>query len=160
MLKKLSGIVSGQSFIQVNYYYDTEKFTCSKNSETIRVRSKEDKLTFERKFGKRIINNTKISSEVIKPIKALPKSIILNNYELNLIGNMVTHRTNFHFEKCIVSLDKNYYLGLIDYEIEVEVEDENTVLPSVIQVFAEEPSSGKSSRFIATLISITDIYEV
>jgi len=160
LLIKMSKVVVGHSFIQVNYYYDTSTLTYSNANETVRVRLKESNITFERKFGKQFFNKTCISKETATSIETLPKTIILDGNELTLIGNMVTFRSNFQLETFTVSLDKNYYLGIIDYEIEVEVESERVELPTILRIFEEKASSGKYSRFITALTSMTNTYQV
>lgn len=73
MFKSLSSIALSNSFIQVNYYYDTETICFLSKNETVKVRSKDEKLTLEYKLGKQIINNTKISKEIIRPIEVFQK---------------------------------------------------------------------------------------
>ena len=157
LFHKLSKIVLGKSFIQINYYYDTDSLCFSKRNETVRIRMRDEKLTFEYKLHKQQINNTKVSKEIIESTKFFPKTISINNIKLSLIGNMTTYRTNFQLDNALVSLDVNYYLGKIDYEIEVEADNENSILHSAIHIFDEIPTSGKYTRFISALRSMDDI---
>lgn len=70
------------------------------------------------------------------------------------------NRTNFQLESCLVSLDKNYYFEVIDYEVEVETKNANIVLPQLIQIFDEAPASGKYTRFISVLKKINDTFKL
>lgn len=159
MKSQLCNITASDSFIQSNYYYDTSNFDYFERNETVRVRLKNGTLNFEYKSQKKVFNNTKASKEVIRSTKFLPKIISIDEKILELIGCMTTLRTNFVLGECLVSLDENHYLGIVDYEIEVELKDINSALHSVLQIFDDIPSTGKYSRFVMELKSI-DAYRL
>ena len=64
---------------------------------------------------------------------------------------MITFRTNFELNNCIISLDKNIYLGIIDYEIEVETSNSFAEIPAWLsELFSGDNKKviGKFHRFI------------
>ncbi len=162
-LSELIKLSSSENFVQVNYYYDTPEYDIFNKNETLRIRLKDSGLKLERKCNNYYINDTRVCEEYSRHIDFLPQSIIIDHNHLNLIGCMVTARTNFKFDNCVISLDKNYYLGKIDYEIEIE---SNEVVNIPIQlsniINHEEITPGKYTRFISTLNDIKkcDTYRV
>lgn len=157
MVTELLNVGSATEFIQINYYYDTTSFDMLKRNETVRIRLKDNGLNLEHKLHKAYINGTRVCEEKSKPIKELPKSVIIQQYEMFLIGCMTTLRTNFKINNYLVSLDKNYYLGIIDYEIELEFD--GCLIDDISNVFDSlgiQPanSKGKYSRFIEKYLSI------
>lgn len=117
-----------KSILQVNYYYDTEDFSLARQNASLRVRQKEKGLVLEYKHKNAIVGSVRKSEEKKSEIAILPKKIVLsqyfsaiNNKEENIyVGNLITERINFNIDGAIISLDKNYYLGNCDYELEIE----------------------------------------
>ena len=154
MILQLSKIKDGRSFIQINYYYDTSSFEFHNKNETVRVRLNDEGLKFEHKLHKGYNNETRICEEKIESIDMLPKSINIQQYELFFIGCMTTQRTNFMIDGYLISLDKNYYLDTIDYEIEIE---SNSVEFSSFMLAILDSGRlmpGKYSKFISALKKI------
>jgi len=129
-----------EDIFQINYYYDTPDFSLLNSGETLRARQIENVLKLQYKYNKTRIDNIRISDEYSEKINELSKIITVNGIETYNIGFMVTERHNFNLENCIVSLDKNYYLGIVDYEIEVETETESD-LPDILNEFTFDPDS-------------------
>jgi uncharacterized protein YjbK len=153
-IEELFSLTPGENFIQVNYYYDTTAFDMCKNNQTVRVRLKDSELNLEYKLHRAYINGTRICEEKTKPLNMLPKSIMVQQFELFFIGSLITQRTNFLINDYLISLDKNYYLGIVDYEIEIEIELDSTTtfLPSVLKILDEDSfTPGKYTRFISAL---------
>jgi uncharacterized protein YjbK len=151
-MAELLNVGSATEFIQLNYYYDTAAFDMLKRNETVRVRLKDNGLNLEHKLHKSFVNGTRVCEEKSKPIGELPKSIIIQQYELLLIGCMTTQRTNLMMNNCLVSLDKNYYLGIIDYEIEIEIDSANDFPTPIIEILDKDLSTpGKYTRFVSVL---------
>lgn len=148
--------------LQINYYYDTDNFSLNKKGDTLRIRQINDSLKLEYKYNKKIIDDTRICKEVVKEVEYLPKTISINNTEYNQIGSLITDRTNYLYEEFVISLDKNYYLGIVDYEIEIESQSEDQ-LPDIVQKldikFFKE-SDGKYTRFINKLTTQECTYEL
>lgn len=154
-MAELLNVESPTEFIQINYYYDTAAFDMLKRNETVRIRLKDNGLNLEQKLQKSFVNGTRVCEEKSKPIGKLLKSIIIQQYELFLIGCMTTQRTNFKINNCLVSLDKNYYLGIIDYEIEIESDSAKDFPTPILGILDKDLSTpGKYTRFVSVLKEI------
>jgi uncharacterized protein YjbK len=118
--------------IQVNYYYDTSNNDLQKNNTTLRVRQIENNLKLEIKILEKTQNEFRCSDEISYPAEiiqdtiSLPHEIRRRPYLCNvysLQGCLVTHRTSIVLSNQIrVDFDRNMYLGVCDYEIEIEFE--------------------------------------
>ena len=67
------------------------------------------------------------------------------------VGNLVTDRTDYFYKHSTISLDRNYYLGNYDNEIEIEFSDiveANDMLLLLDIKELELNKVGKYSRFI------------
>lgn len=156
LILKLSKKYTGDEFVQVNYYYDDNNFTLFNKNETVRVRQKTDKLSLERKFNKKYsANGKRVCEEKIDTIDNLPMNLLIDYNEYNYIGNLVTIRKNYFIDNCIISLDANYYLGKVDYELEIE-SNEDFLLPRFITklVDLDSNAAGKYTRFVDRLKEI------
>ena len=108
-----------KSVIQRNYYYDTDDFSMNKQGITYRIREKDG--TYTATVKKHNWN---------EPDCSLEKSeIVLNEYDTNAFsdknvkfqGCLETYRTVIYSDKDIeIVLDRNTYLGIEDYELEIE----------------------------------------
>ncbi len=154
ILEKLITSYSSKKYIQVNYYYDTQNYDIWRNNKTIRVRFKNDKLEFQIKNHLLTHNNTVISDETIIEIDVLPQIIEYEGQIVNKIGELVTERYDFYCNDYVISLDKNFYLGSTDYEIEIESISGNPILftQQLQNLFDNidnlEEVNGKYTRFI------------
>lgn len=105
-----------KTYIQTNYYYDTQKLEMKKNRTTVRIREKNGTFTLTVKnhhFDHSIENSFKTDSA--------PRIISINNMNLKLFGKLRTKRTQIEICKGIkLMLDHNEYLGTEDYELELE----------------------------------------
>ena len=173
-----------KTYIQVNYYYDTAHYDLIKAGHTLRIRQKEDGLTLEYKSGKRIIDGVRVCDEYSEDMSELPMRIPfpeIKEIPCEYIGNLITERTDFKIKEdftraknqreesldfsevstkvkgnFIISLDKNFYLGETDYEIEIEFEGESESLGlenllTELGIRNREVFLGKYSRFIHKL---------
>ena len=162
VIDKLTELYGNERKIQINYYYDTVDCKLASNGETLRIRQIENELKLEYKHNKRKIDGVRICDEYTKNIISLPKTIkgsVLQYKSADevfyCLGTLITERTNFEVEDVLISLDKNYYLGTVDYEIEIESEG-FADLPHAVKVLEINFNldlPGKYSRFIKTLIS-------
>jgi len=149
-----------EDILQINYYYDTPDYNIFHSDETVRVRQINDSLKLQYKYNKNYSGDIRISNEYSEKISELPQAIIINGIKVNNIGFMVTERINFKLMDCIISLDKNYYLGMVDYEIEVETTNEIN-LPDILQKLNfKVDSQGKYSRYIEKLLKQEYKYEL
>ena len=122
----------------------------------MRVRQRLDKLTLERKFHRRYSQGgERICEESSEPIQRLPAKISIENREYCYIGNLVTTRRDYTIGKNIVSLDVSYYLGRVDYELEIESKEE-VVLPEFLRktIDGRARPDGKYTRFVRALREI------
>lgn len=112
------------SVTQTNYYFDDHNYSMNKKGITCRVRSKNG--SFKSTIKKHSFNNLDCSFE--KDLETAQKFNI-NAFKylgLNFQGCLVTERTEvFCNEYCQMVLDKNIYLGVTDYELEIEYLKEN-----------------------------------
>lgn len=135
--EKLSFQYEVKRIVQVNYYYDTNDFQLHKNDITYRIRQKDRNLSIEIKYPIKKDALLRVKKEVVKKVDKVPYSIEMKNSELlcdtlndetnfiQLIGSLVTERLSYHIKKGIkVDLDKSYYYGVTDYEMEIEFDNE------------------------------------
>jgi len=151
-LLRLSSIYSCEEIIQINYYYDDEHLSLYKNGETLRIRQVGTKLTLETKKHKQYIGNIRVSDESSESITELPMNISMPYIEAVYIGNMLTIRKNYLLEGCTISLDHCFYLGFVDYEIEVETVNTNegfSILDGIVSFTSN--TRGKYTRFVDKL---------
>ncbi len=158
--EKLIAMLPYRKVLQINHYYDSKDFRLYEIGNTLRIRQKEDTLKLQYKYDKKYIGIQKICNEYETEIVFLPKQIessILPDYfgkgvqQYFYIGNLVTERWDFIHNKDIVSLDKNYYLGTYDCEIEIEYQDFEFVeyILGQLNIEPKEPNrEGKYSRYV------------
>ena len=123
---KLKGTAS---VLIINHYYDTEDLSLYKKGDTLRVRQKDNHLLLEYKQIKSFDTNKRVCKEFSQPIRSLPKiisdlsafNIGNKNIKFRYIGNTTSERTNFRLEEINIFFDKNFYLGKLDHEIELEI---------------------------------------
>ena len=147
-----------EKIIQINYYFDSIDFYCYRNNETLRIRQIDEKRVLQYKCKKQKLNNTTISEEFQVDVDFLPEIIRVNHIETTYIGNMVTERSTFQFDKYHLFLDKNMYLGNVDYEIEIEAGCIDDIPESIGDIFFTEVNKGKYARFVDALSELHQIY--
>lgn len=153
LMQKLDRLYACDEILQINYYYDDNNFSLFHKDETLRVRQKADKLTLERKYNKRYApGGERICEESSKIIESLPSKVTIGNIVYFYLGELVTIRKNYIVDENLISLDVSYYLGKVDYELEVESEKE-IILPTLISGSIETKirNDGKYTRFIKAL---------
>lgn len=131
-----------KSFTQVNYYYMDVNNELLQHDITMRIREKNgiyrlqvkvpyqnDNINFSRKleFEKEISGAiSRLSSSYYQQM--LPNDIQIDY--VNKIGHLTTQRMIYNIQGCEIALDKNEYLGVTDYELEIEFEQS---LPVIVQ---------------------------
>lgn len=104
--------------VQTNYYFDTEDFQMNKKAITCRIRCKDG--VYKATVKKHNIG-TDCSVEYDLCTGCFFDTSVFNAPGLIYHGNLTTERTYLHREKsCTMVLDKNSYLGITDYELEIE----------------------------------------
>lgn len=165
-----------KNFIQVNYYYDTNKYKLNRNDITLRVRQKEDSLRIQLKCLLKREGGLFVKNEFSENIDELPVKInkekiqwpelLICEDDITLKGNLITERTVYKFNEAMeIDLNKNFYLGIIDYELELEFEfnsdfeaDASNFVNDVIKNECSiNFALGKSSRFYQKLKQMNKI---
>ena len=158
LLSALSAEHAPSAYTQVNHYYDTPELLLSTLHATLRIREKESGLMLEYKHGQKRVGEMRTAIEDRFPITEIPSEIsgkILPDCDDALVfyplGSLTTVRADFKIDGCLVSLDKNTYLGITDYEIEVEVGDDGRIPPriSALPVSFSASTIGKFHRFLS-----------
>lgn len=141
-------ILSTERFIQINYYYDTDDLEFQAHGTTIRIRQKESGLKLQIKKKNYYGENKNLETET--KISNIFNELIVENTEVTLKGQLVTDRTrNIFSNGARMDLDINYYCGMVDYEIEIELPDEEGNMEDVFSLVSNLASAkmGKATRF-------------
>ena len=150
--------IPGRSYIQKNHYYDTTDLLLSRVGATLRVRENEKGLSLQYKHNQKQAGDIRCAIEDNRKIDAVPAKIggdMLPGTDPALVflplGTLTTARTDFRIGNSVVSLDKSDYLGLTDYEIEVETPGALPLPAEVLSVGIDfsRPVTGKYHRFLA-----------
>lgn len=150
-----------RNVVQINYYYDTYNEKLRKNNITCRIRQKDDTLVGT---IKKHITNDDRSVEQNFEVKSLPYIMKIDETDVSLKGQLTTFRSIYTVSESIdLILDKNIYLGTVDYEIEVEYNDgyereADRFINNLIEIIGKQASCeqriSKSERFFEKLNSL------
>lgn len=162
---KLSHSHNPTYILNFNYYYDTPDFLLKQFGYTLRIRQINGKLTLEVKRPSQTSGYKRVREETSLPIEELTQKLDVQNIitplpfiitqQPELLGLLVTERTTFYIEEGIkVDLDQSSYLGMTDYELEIEYDSDKA--NEAVQWFhrltndLDMPANrkGKRSRFI------------
>lgn len=153
---------------QTNYYYAAKTDCLAKNRITVRIREKDGAYKLQVKRHKNRENGLHISEESEFSAECAPQTIDektafetigIETGELQKIGALTTLRHSFMWDEYTeICLDKSTYFDRVDYEIEVEYQNE---MPeklmaelSDLGVDFSKPVKGKYSRFLNRLNEI------
>lgn len=118
------------SNLQINYYFDTPRFTLKASDIGLRVRKRDTyELTLKRKKGYALIeiNETLTEEEFQNFLQTgiIPCASICNDLAEIIKGQNVvnymslsTYRITFPYKNGIIALDKCEYVNKVDYELE------------------------------------------
>ena len=110
---------SGSTTRQVNYYFDTDDFLMNKRGVTCRIREKNGKLKATYKDHRQA--KCFCSEEISCGIRNGLEDNDFTNMGLTYQGCLDTYRTLILKNSfCTITVDRNEYLGTIDYELEAE----------------------------------------
>ena len=143
--------------LQTNYYYDARDEVMRKRNVTVRVRQKNNKL-----IGtvKKHLETDNCGMEKHFQVDTLPCMIMWDGIMLWLKGSLQTERKIFKVcDGIILILDMNQYLGIVDYELEIEYSEalrkQAEGLLMLIEVLLKkqmkEQSVSRSERFFRQL---------
>jgi len=156
------------SLEQINYYYDTSNYSFYHKGITFRIRDSLRHKILQIKYPNIAENNysSRIEKEFI--IEELP--LIISQYDIRkyisdividgdikMLGCLKTFRWIKRLENnVLLCFDKNSYLGILDYEIELEFDDYLIDISHVFDYLGIQPanSKGKYSRFIEKYLSL------
>ena len=163
--RSLDALAEGRRFTQENHYYDTKDLALKHSSRTLRVRKIGSALTREYKHGKTVVGDIRICTEDNIPIDTIPS--LIRGSEIGEsedtvylpLGVLTTERTEYMIDGASVALDKSTYLGIVDYEIEVETQGENALPPAVsaLSIDFARGTAGKYHRFVKRLLALRNI---
>lgn len=143
--------------LRVNYYYDTEDNALNGSKTTVRVRQNHNKMKLQIKKHRTENGVLSISDEYSGSVNELPFTMRIPDVQdtVTLKGSLITEREIYTFgENSIICFDINMYLGICDYEIEIEIsEADKQEALSVIEFLGllQMPIMSKSERFFRRL---------
>lgn len=106
-------------YTQTNYYFDDDELSMNKKGITCRIREKYGKYNATVKNHNLKYSDCSVEVELEEKLEFNP--LIFNVFGLSYKGKLVTERIVLYKDhKCEVSLDRNFYLGNTDFELEVE----------------------------------------
>lgn len=104
---------------QINYYFDGDDFFMHKKGITCRIRFKNDK--YKATVKNHNVKHPECSIEVDLMEKTEFEPEIFNAFGLRCQGELATDRIILYKDSdCEMVLDRNSYLGRMDFELEVE----------------------------------------
>lgn len=139
--------------IQANYYYDTVDNTLNKSRTTVRIRQQHSDLKLQIKKHRENKDGSATSYEYSEKIDTLPTIFKIPDLQDNLIlkGVLITERKTYSFGvNSTICFDTNIYLGICDYEIEIEIGETDSQEALVVIEFLglrQTPIMSKSERF-------------
>lgn len=157
-------------FIQTNYYYIDDEDLLRKNHITVRIREKNKKRFLQVKYNSPKahfkVNENEVIREEFSRIMFKGEEItcseiykitgvLVNN--IFCIGSMKTIRNSIYLDEgMVLSLDKNNYLDVTDYELEIEGEKEinnqiSEFLKDIGIINGVSKCTGKCTRFLHKL---------
>lgn len=143
--------------LQANYYYDTDDNILNSEKITVRIRQQHSDMKSQIKKHREIDNGVSTSDEYSRKIDILPSVMKIPNISDDVIlkGVLVTERQIFSFGRnSSICFDENMYLGICDYEVEIEVDKRDTEEALFVINYlglAQKPIESKSERFFRRL---------
>ena len=104
---------------QTNYYFDTDTFSMNQKGITCRIRAKDGKFLATVKSHNIKQPDSSIEMNLVE--KTYFDANVFNSFGMRHQGELVTERiVMFKDSFCELVLDRNTYLGQVDFELEVE----------------------------------------
>lgn len=150
-------------YIQTNYYIDSPDRVISKEGFALRIREKEGiyELTLKTPLSQGLLEkNCTISKEVFTKFakeQVFPKGGTENFLrmldipveELKILTSLTTERIDIEYQGGLLSIDRNTYSGITDYEIEFEYNNlagAEKILEELLKEFDIPVKFSKSSK--------------
>ena len=113
----------GKTTVQRNYYYDTDDFALTRQGITCRIREKDGVCLATIKEHQ--IKGSDCSVETSCSVKDRYDDRIFSDMAISYQGCLETKRLTASPQAgIVVMLDQNSYLGMVDYELEIEYDKE------------------------------------
>lgn len=131
----LESFMNPKLYFQTNYYLDDLSLSFSSENNGLRIREKDKKyeLTLKIKTGENYIEinqeiPAKAKENIAKPgffpsgevKKYLETNELINPNNLYIRCSLKTTRCDYEYKGTVISLDKNEYFDIVDYNIECE----------------------------------------
>lgn len=117
--KILCEAFNAHSYTQTNYYYDTQDLFYNRKGITCRIREKGN--SFNATIKAHRLNTQYCSEEKTREATDEYDTSLFGGMNLSLQGKMQTIRKDILMPNGVrVAIDKNAYLGIEDYELEME----------------------------------------
>ena len=166
--KEIDNMFPWESVVsQTNHYYTDKTGELKKHGITFRIRTIDNKSVIQVKQHTNSNSPLQICEEKEFDIEGIPQEFSQSEIKemtgievpTSYIGDLTTQRSSFFYcDGVEICLDKNDYLNLTDYEIEIEytssIPEELIDKLSSIGIMFNKPSKGKFSRFMTQLINI------
>lgn len=108
---------------QINHYYDTEDQQLRMQNVTCRIREKGRRFVATvKRHG--VAGDPDASWENHFETDGVPPVLVYGDQELVLWGSLKTERKRIQTGELLVCIDRNTYLGSVDYELELEYPEE------------------------------------
>lgn len=161
-----NAFVWDKEFEQINHYYFDDNDYIITNEITVRIREKSDSCKLQIKIPESIRSNIHVKNEFSMPFDRIPQFIdgeTINNLcglnigDVHKLGTLKTERCTKKINDNVkLFLDKNDYLNITDYEVEIEYlnsVDEISDIVHELKLNESDVVYGKKTRFIRRLIS-------
>lgn len=161
--KILDARIAATKTLQINSYFDTPDSQLNFLGSTLRIRQKDGWLTLQYKYDKQYIDIERACKELemgvrdfLKYIlsKNLPCSALNPSLSYDYVGNLITKRFDYVYDGVVISMDKSYYFGKYDPELEIEFQDRERAEDALISLPIEKAKfhqEGKYDRFVKDL---------
>lgn len=126
-----------EPFLQINHYFETSDLQLKANQSALRIREKENTwvLTLKEPHPEGLLE----TNELLDPkdadtwlkngfgpseeVEVRLKDMGIDVEQLHYLGQLTTNRIEKKVRNGLLVLDKSQYLGVIDYELEFEVQE-------------------------------------
>lgn len=152
--------VAKNEMLQINYYYDNDRFDLNKSGTTVRIRQRGNSLRLQIKKHMKVSKEYSSSTEDEYRIDEIYGALKFRGKKYHLQGALNTKRVSYSIEEGIkVEFDTNTYLGVEDYEIEIEFsEEKEQEVKNIIALLGLSSTirgKGKATRFMNRKKSIS-----
>lgn len=146
---------NASSYTQTNFYYDTPDLFYNQKGITCRIRKKGNR--YKATIKEHRLNTENCSDEKTRDVTNEYDQSLFEGMHLFLQGKMQTSRKDIYMPNSVrVSIDKNTYLGLEDYELEIEYNPafENhgkEILRAIIAVLSKQKNAFSIEEFYSRM---------